>query len=450
MPPLATLLLAIGISCGGAGLLAFVFYRLVLVRRLRQLARAAQRIGLGDLQSPLLELGGGAELSALAASFEEMRQRLLDAATSARRRVADAEILLAGMVEGVFAVDRERRLTYLSPQAATLLGTSSEAALGRFCGDVLLPRLPGGGRPCESSCPLVHARSRGASRATEHLGAVGRTVVLRCAAPQAERQVVVLREESDLEAGRRVRDAVFAHVSHELKTPLAGQLASIEMLLDGEQALAPPARRQLLESLQRSTLRFERLIDNLLESVRIEKDPFDLPREALNLHGVLAEAIEGVAPLLAQKEQPLVLRLPERLPAVLGDSDSLAQVFVNLLANAQKYAPKGTPVELGAREAGNQVEVWVEDRGPGLPPADAGSIFDLFSRGPAPGITQNGLGLGLFIVKTIVERHGGRVYAEAAEPHGALFRVRLPVAPGEPGQEKGPAGEKGSEGEGAT
>ena len=427
MPPLATLLLAIGISCGGAGLLAFVFYRLVLVRRLRQLARAAQRIGLGDLQSPLLELGGGAELSALAASFEEMRQRLLDAATSARRRVADAEILLAGMVEGVFAVDRERRLTYLSPQAATLLGTSSEAALGRFCGDVLLPRLPGGGRPCESSCPLVHARSRGASRATEHLGAVGRTVVLRCAAPQAERQVVVLREESDLEAGRRVRDAVFAHVSHELKTPLAGQLASIEMLLDGEQALAPPARRQLLESLQRSTLRFERLIDNLLESVRIEKDPFDLPREALNLHGVLAEAIEGVAPLLAQKEQPLVLRLPERLPAVLGDSDSLAQVFVNLLANASKFAPEGTTIRLGGELRGEQVAAWVEDEGPGLGAGDPGTVFQRFRRAGEVEPEAPGLGLGLWIVRSIIERHGGEVGMERTPAGRTRFFFVLPA-----------------------
>jgi signal transduction histidine kinase/HAMP domain-containing protein len=415
----------------GAGAIAFVVYRLALVAPLRRLSQAAWRIGRGDLRSPLVGVGGGAEVGHLASSFEEMRQRLLEASGEARRRAAEAEALLAGMVEGVFAVDRERRLRYLNPQAAGLLGIPADEALGRFCGDVLQPRLPGGERPCDFSCPIVHARSRGDSRATEHLLAPGgpRTVVLRSAALTAERQVVLIREESDLEAGRRVRDSVFAHVSHELKTPLAGQLASIELLLDQleRRGIAGDAR-QLTESLQRSTLRLERLIDNLLESVRLEKSPFDLPREPLDIASVIDEAIEAVAPLLAQKEQPLHRRLPATLPPLYGEPDSLAQVFVNLLANANKFAPPGTAIEIGGREVEGGVEMWVEDRGPGLPPAAAGSIFDLFQRGPAPAASRNGLGLGLFIVKTIVERHGGRVYAEAAEPEGARFRLRLPLA----------------------
>lgn len=427
------LLLDIAIWLAGAGLIFWLVYRLALVAPLRRLGQGAWRIGRGDLRSPLLEVGGGAEIGRLAASFEEMRQRLLEASGEARRRAAEAEALLAGMVEGVFAVDRERRLRYLSPQAAGLLGVDAGAALGLFCGDVLQPRLPGGERPCDHACPIVHARSRGDSRATEHLFPAGgpRTVVLRSATLVAERQVVLIREESDLEAGRRIRDAVFAHVSHELKTPLAGQLASIELLADGLaddlKTLPAADARQLVLSLQRSTLRLERLIDNLLESVRLEKSPFDLPREPVDLHQVIEEAVASVAPLMAQKGQQLIRRLPAEFPILLGEPDSLAQVFVNLLANAQKYAPAGSPVELAAHLHPGSVEIWVEDRGPGLPPAEAGSIFDLFTRGPAPGVTQNGLGLGLFIVKTIVERHGGRVHAEAAEPHGARFRVRLPI-----------------------
>ena len=434
MVPTRILIFDLLIWLAGAGLIAWVVYRLALAAPLRRLSQAAWRIGRGDLRSPLIGIGGGAELGRLASSFEEMRQRLLEASGEARRRAAEAEALLAGMVEGVFAVDRDRRLRYLNPQAALLLGIPAEQALGRFCGDVLQPRLPGGERPCDFSCPIVHARSRGDSQATEHLLVAGgpRTVVLRSAAPVAERQVVLVREESGVEAGRRVRDAVFAHVSHELKTPLAGQLASIELLLDqlGE-PLTPgetaDGARQLVQSLQRSTLRLERLIDNLLESVRLEKGPFDLPREALDLLAVVEEAIEAVAPLLAQKEQLLVRRLPERLPPLEGEADALAQVLVNLLANANKFAPAGSPVEVGGRELEGSVELWVEDRGPGLPPASAGSVFDLFNRGPAPGAPRNGLGLGLFIVRTIVERHGGRVFAEAAEPHGARFRVRLPL-----------------------
>lgn len=423
------LLLDVAIWLTGAVLICWAIYRLALVAPLRRIGQGAWRIGRGDLRSPLVGVGRGGEIGRLAAGFEEMRQRLLEASGEARRRAAEAEALLAGMVEGVFAVDRDRRLRYLSPQAAGLLGVSPDEALGRFCGDVLQPRLASGERPCESACPIVHARSRGDSRATEHLSPAGgpRTVVLRSAALVAERQVVLMREESDLEAGRRVRDTVFAHVSHELKTPLAGQLASIELLLDGLGELPPADARHLVLSLQRSTLRLERLIDNLLETVRLEKSPFDLPRDPVNLGEVIDDAIAAVEPLLAQKGQQLIRRLPEAMPPLLGEPDSLAQVFVNLLANAHKYAPAGSPVEVAGRVLPGSVEVWVEDRGPGLPPAAAGSIFDLFTRGPSPGVTQNGLGLGLFIVKTIVERHGGRVHAEAAEPHGARFRVRLPT-----------------------
>lgn len=419
------------IYLAGATLLIFLVYRLALVAPLRRLSQAAWRIGRGDLHSPILEKAGGGEIARLADSLEEMRQRLLETGATSRQREAEAEALLAGMAEGVFAVDRERRLTYLNPQAAALLGLAPDEAIGLFCGDVLQPRLPTGGRPCENQCPIVNARSGGGARATEHLAPVGsppHTVVLRSAAPAGGRQVVLMREEQEAETGLRLRDSFFAHVSHELKTPLAGQLASIELLLDSWEELSPESARRLIESLQRSALRLERLIGNLLESVRLEKSPFDLPRELLDLRPVIAEAAEALEPLLAQKGQSLTLHLPEELPAIPGAPGSLAQVFVNLLANAHKYAPAGSPIEIGARELDAFLEVWVEDRGPGLPADTAGSIFDLFTRGPAPGVTQNGLGLGLFIVKAIVERHGGRVFAEAAEPHGARIRLTLPKA----------------------
>lgn len=246
-----------------------------LTRPVEALTAAAARIGGGDLSTPAPR-APGAELGSLAATMDEMRRRLLQLTSELRRRQAEGEAILTGITEGVFSVDRDRRIRYLNPQAADLLGVQVQGALGRFCGDVLNPQGKDGVRPCEESCPIVHARFRGGASATEHLlrpDGTRRAVVIASAPPAEDQQFQVLRDETDVEAARRQRDAVLANISHEFRTPLSVQLASIELLrdrllqapegLDGE-------TRDLVLSLERGSLRLTQLIDNLLESVRIE------------------------------------------------------------------------------------------------------------------------------------------------------------------------------------
>jgi signal transduction histidine kinase len=403
-----------------------------LARPLAELRRSAQRIGSGDLARPVPP-AAGAEASALASTMEEMRRRLLALTADLRRSEAEAQALLAGTAEGVFAVDGERRVRYLNPHAADLLGVEPQDALGRFCGDVLRPRLVDGSRPCETSCPIVHARSRGSSRAVEHLelaGGTRRTVVVTSAPPAGGRQVQVMRDETEEEGARRARDAILANVSHELKTPLAAQLASIELLLDGVDRLGADAIRPLVQSLERSTLRLTRLIDNLLESVRIETGRVPWSPVTVDLAEVVSEAAASARPLLEQRNQRLEIDLPPELPAVEGNPTQLSQVLINLLANAHKYAPEGSAIRVGARaEAGSaEATLWVEDAGPGVPPAASESIFDRFHRGARSQKGQDGMGLGLWIVKSIAVRHGGRVAVGPGDLGGARFMVTLPAA----------------------
>ncbi|MEP7359702.1 MAG: HAMP domain-containing protein, partial [Anaerolineales bacterium] len=239
-----------------------------LSQPLQRLAVDAARIGYGDLAAPIVATPG-AEIGALAAALEEMRTRLLGLTTGLRRQQAESDAILTGIVEGVFAVDRERRICYLNPQAAALLATTPEDAVGRFCGDVLNPQGAHGVRPCEDQCPIVHARFRAGARATEHLllpSGEQRTVVITSAAPGSDnsplhspRQMQVLRDETEVETTRRLRDAVLANVSHEFKTPLSAQLASIELLLDQLPDLTTDQTAQLVISLQRGTLRLTHL-----------------------------------------------------------------------------------------------------------------------------------------------------------------------------------------------
>jgi len=411
-----------------------------LTRPVQALTASAARIGRGDLSTPTPR-APGAELGTLAATMEEMRRRLLQLTSELRRRQAEGEAILTGIVEGVFSVDRDRRIRYLNPQAAALLGVKPEEAIGRFCGDVLNPRARDGSRPCDESCPIVHARFRGGATAAEHLvrpDGTRRAVVITSAPPTEDQQFQVLRDETDVEVGRRQRDAVLANISHEFRTPLSAQLASIELLRDRLLLQDPdgldPQTRDLVLSLERGSLRLTQLIDNLLESVRIESGQDSIRSRPVALDEVVEEAVEMTAPLLAQRGQEVEIELPYPLPAVRGDAPRLTQVFVNLLANANKFSPPGSVVRVGGAVEEERVALWVEDEGPGLPgAAGSGALFDRFVRiagedGAGEEPETGGMGLGLWIVRSIVERHGGTIEAVAGSGgRGTRMRVVLPL-----------------------
>ena len=402
-----------------------------LGRPLGVLTDAAARIGRGDLSTPISVARGG-EIGVLAATLDDMRRRLLQLTADLLRQQAESTAIVTSIVEGVFSVDRERRIRYVNPQMASLLGIDSQQVIGRFCGDVLNPQGPDGTRPCAEQCPIVHARFRSGARATEHLRLHSgelRTVVVTSAPPSENQQVQIMRDETEVEATRRLRDVVLANISHEFRTPLSAQLASIELLLDQLPDLATDQIAELVLRLQRGTLRLTHLIDNLLESVRIEAGEYAIRRQPVALDEVIEEALEFTRPLLKQQAQEVVVELPYPMPSIFGDVTRLTQVFVNLLANASKFAPHGSTIRIGGAVEAERVTLWVEDAGPGMPQLTVGhSLFDRFVRARGEEPEQGGVGLGLWIVKSIVERHGGRVDAlGSANGVGTRVCVTLPL-----------------------
>jgi signal transduction histidine kinase len=413
---------------GGVAAIASVFVARYVSVPLTHLTEAADRLGGGDLTTPVAT-AGSAEISRLAASMEEMRTRLRRLTLDLEAQKADARAMVDGIVEGVYVVDRERRIVQMSAQAASMLGVSAEAATGRFCGDVLNPETVGTTRPCEENCPILHARFRGDARAVERLVLADgrrRTVIVSSSMSGGDRQVQLLRDETELEAARRLRDAVLANISHEFKTPLAAQLASLEVLVDRFAELDPGEARKLIVSLQRGALRLTQLIDNLLESVRIEAGRLVLRKQSVHLDEVVEEAVEMVRPLTDQRGQSIEIALPHPLPTVAGDGPRLIQVFVNLLANAGKFAPDGTTIRVGGNVETGAVTLYVEDEGPGWSENVEPLIFEPFVRSTAEEPDSSGVGLGLHIAKAIVERHGGRIDARTAD-NRTRVAVRLPL-----------------------
>lgn len=380
---------------------------------IRELTAAARRIGRGDLTVSVAN-AGSAEIGLLASTMEEMRKNLIELTREIRRREAQAQAVLGGIVEGVYAVDKKRRIRYLNRQAEELLGVSAEHALGRFCGDVLKPKPDSDGRlPCAHSCPIVAAREGNSVEAVELIEPQPerrRRVVIASAPSGDGMQVQVLRDETEMEAVRRTRDTVLANISHEFRTPLSAQLASIELLREGLGKLPLAAQSELVSSLERGVHRLTWLIDNLLESVRIESGQLTIRHQSVSIDEVAEAARELIEPLLTQRGQRLDLDTLTELAPVQGDRQRLIQVMVNLLANASKFSPPDGVIRVGGDMPDSETVVfWVEDEGPGpADPADT-ALFDRFHRSGGEDPEESGLGLGLYIVRSIIERHGGEV-----------------------------------------
>jgi signal transduction histidine kinase len=394
----------------------------------KALTDAAVRLGQGDF-STSIPPGGAAEVGMLARTMEDMRRNLVDLTGTLRRREAEAQAVLSGVVEGVYAVDKNRTIRYLNPQAARLLNVTSEQAVGQFCGDILKPRLEEGRRPCDFRCPILQARIDRSAKAIELLqvsDAEARTTVITSSGMVEGLQVQVIRDETELEAVRRARDSVLANISHEFRTPLAAQLASIELLMEGLATLQPEQLHELAQSLERGTLRLTRLIDNLLESVRIESGQLAIRHQSVELLEVVDDARALVGSLLTLRRQTLEVTLAEDLPLIEGDKPRLTQVFVNLLANANKFAPEGSVVRIGAQAGDTRVLCWVEDEGPGPAAAETDTIFARFQRGSDEEPEPGGLGLGLWIVKSIIDRHAGTIALVRTEQGRTRFTLSLP------------------------
>ncbi len=235
------------------------------------------------------------------------------------------------------------------------------------------------------------------------------------------------RREEETRIARRARDAVLGNISHEFRTPLAAQLASIELLRDGLGNLAPAAQRELLSNVERGVRRLMHLIDNLLESVRIESGQLSIRHQSVDLLEVVRDAAEWMAPLLEQRRLGLAVELGDEPCVVVGDSQRLVQVLVNLLSNASKFAPERSLIRIGGEARDGRFGLWVEDEGPGFPDVDPSPLFERFRRGTGGEPDAPGLGLGLAIVKSIIERHDGSIVAERTAAGRTRFTVTLPL-----------------------
>jgi len=227
-----------------------------------------------------------------------------------------------------------------------------------------------------------------------------------------------------VEADRR-KDEFIATLAHELRNPLAPIRNGLEILKRSGELPAGAARTR--EIMERQLAHLVRLVDDLLDVSRITRDKLEMRMEPLTLERIVEHALEASQPNIEAAGHDLRLRIEPGLQ-VHGDLIRLAQVVSNLLNNAAKYTPPGGVIELQAQADGEEVLVRVRDNGSGIAPDLLPRVFDLFAQVDRTlHRAQGGLGIGLWLVKKLVEMHLGRIDAQSDGPgHGSMFTVRLP------------------------
>jgi signal transduction histidine kinase len=189
--------------------------------------------------------------------------------------------------------------------------------------------------------------------------------------------------------------------------------------------LAEDQQQRQLQIIRRSAWRMERLIQDLLDVSRMEAGTFAVARERVDVVDLLSEIIESFDGQAISKNITLTCQPEPRIQPLHGDRDRLVQVMANLIGNALKFTPSGGNVAVRARAADLQVQISVEDNGPGIAPTNLGNVFERFWQADR---AAGGAGLGLVIVKGIVEAHGGRISVESTLGKGTTFQVKLPLA----------------------
>ncbi|WP_052519300.1 hybrid sensor histidine kinase/response regulator [Archangium violaceum] len=353
------------------------------------------------------------------------------------------EQYLEVVTDGVLALDVQGRPTYVNTSAERILGRSRHLLLGRR----LWAELPG-----LEETELHRACHRALAESTpvtveEYFASLGvwlearvfpseegvlvllRDVTADITARQRARQTFeqVRQERDRAEEANRAKDDFLATVSHELRTPLTAILGWTSILRTN--TLPPEKQTRALETVERSARAQAQIVDDLLDISRIVAGRMRLEMQPVKLAPVVEAALEAVRPVAAARNIQLEPQLEPGVGPVQGDAQRLQQVAWNLLTNAIKFTPDGGKVSARLRCVEEHVELQVTDSGKGIEPAFLPHVFERFRQADGGSARRyGGLGLGLAIVRHLVELHGGTVQAHSeGEGHGSTFTLRLPL-----------------------
>ncbi|MED5618921.1 hybrid sensor histidine kinase/response regulator [Ideonella sp. BN130291] len=381
-----------------------------------------------------------ATLQQRCAALEAEVARRRQAEATLRQRENELMDFLENAVECLHRVGPDGTILWANRAELDLLGYAPEEYIGHHISEFhadtpgiqrILQRLRSGetllDEPAQLRCKdgsirhvCIHSNACFDGDELRYTRCFTRDVTAQLRAAQEREQL--LRE---LEAASRAKDEFLAMLGHELRNPLSPIVTALQLMkMRGD---STTTREQAI--IERQVDHLTRLVDDLLDVSRITTGKVELRRQPVEMAEVLMKAVEMASPLLEQRRQRFTMDVPPDGLRCDGDPVRLAQVVSNLLTNAARYTPEAGDVHLQARREGERVVVTVQDNGIGISPEMLPQLFDMFFQGRR-GIErkEGGLGLGLALVKSLVEMHGGEVHAHSEGPgRGSCFTVRLPL-----------------------
>lgn len=418
-----------GLAVLVAGALAAWLLARSLTGPLARLTAAADRVGAGAYDVPLGAYPND-EIGVLARAFDAMREKVA-ATTAALRTERDVrDAVLDSTEDGILMVDRSGAVAVVNGRWRALAGDGLGAAAG-------LERVDGASGTFGDAARSWLADPGSVERAELEQVAPYRRI--RCyTAPVRHRagatigRIFALRDVTEERAAERMRAALLATVSHELRSPLTAIAGYTDSLLNGG-PWDSGTQRELLQIVAQAAATLAGLVDNLLDAAAMEAGAMRLELEPVRVERI-AERVVAQRRAMAPRHALAVEAAPH-LPLAHADPLRTEQVLANLVDNAIKYSPEGGPVTLRITADDGAISVRVSDRGVGILPDQAERLFERFYRADGPLAKETkGVGLGLFICKSIVEAHGGRISAASGPGAGSVFTFTLPrlADPNEP------------------
>ena len=394
-----------------AGALALITAVVGAMRRpLDDLVHATHSLAEGKLEERV-EPSGPRELQDLAGAFNAMGDDL----ATAQRRIDEERRRLAVTIESLGDA-----LIVTEPGSSTIATVNPRAAQ-------LVPELRVGERVDAEDSPLPDLEAALAKETRiEH---DGRSLAVTAARLGAASHGVVwtVRDMSEWARLERAKSEFVATASHELRSPLTSIKGFVE-LLDHSSDGMTDRQREFIEIILKSTDRLVELVNDLLDVARIEADHVEINRRPVDLGEIVQDVVELFVPRVEVKHQRLTSYVAPALPPAMGDAGRIRQIVANLVTNAHLYTADGGTIHVGVEPDRAWLQITVEDSGVGMTEEETARIFDRFYRAGNRTSSNPGTGLGLPIVKSLVDLHFGQITVDSAPGRGTVFCVRLPAA----------------------
>jgi PAS domain S-box-containing protein len=411
---------------------------LALLREIRELRPATPTLmitGHGERDLAVQALRGGAydfvqkpiDRDYFVASLERAIQlRRLDRQVEQQRLALEQHArVLEHVDDGVFLVDDEGVIQHWNPAAQAITGIDAGEALGRRAADAL----PG----WEAVAPLIPVAAAPAPGSVEAkvvpLELDGRELWLSVSGVTFSDGIVyAFRNLTEERALDELKGEFIATVSHELRTPLAAIYGSAQTLLREDIEIDEPGQKRLLDVIAQESERLSRIADDILFANKLDSGHFALGEQMVDLRALAQDVVDEMRACFASRDDISIdLSVPDAVDSLVGDSDKLRQVLINLIDNAVKYSPEGGRVEISVAARDGGVRIAVQDKGIGIAPLEQRRIFGKFYRvDPELARGVGGTGLGLYICRELVRRMQGRLSVSSEEGKGSTFVVELP------------------------